>query len=432
MVSINPHKIGIHKILRKIPLNKILDVASKRKLAKAINIADLRQCAKQRAHKMVFDYLDAGADDEVSLRRGKDAYSQLEMHYKVLTGLKPPINMSTKIFGQNVRIPFFASPTAGNRMFHWEGEIATANAAEHHGSLFGLSSLATTGITDIGRIHQGPKVFQLYVWKDHELLRDVINQAREGGFNALALTVDFTWYGNRERDIRNFFTIPPNYSLVQAIEAFRKPAWTYDFLSNEPYTYACINKDVPADSLASFVKSQLSPEFSWNDAEWLLGEWNGPVAIKGVVRPDDAVRAVKYGFSTVWISNHGGRQLDTSPATIDVLPYIREAVGPDVEIILDGGVQRGTDICKALALGADSVGIGKPYLYGLCAGGTNGVIKAIEILKVELERAMGLLGVGCIDQLKNEGKDLIKKRPGSSRDYPDVYAYERGYGGGVI
>lgn len=428
MSTITPHKLGLHKILKHIPLNAIFDAPAKRRLAKAVNIADLRLCAKARAHKMVFDYLDAGADDEISLRRGKDAYSQLEMHYHILAGLKPPIDMRTKVFGCDVELPFFGCPTAGNRMFHWEGETAAAKAAEHHGSLYGLSSLATTGITEIGDLHKGPKVFQLYVWKDRELVKEVISKAKEGGFNALALTVDFTWYGNRERDIRNDFSIPPKYSVAQVIEAINKPAWTYDFLSHDPYTYACINSDVPADSLAAFVNSQLAPEFDWQDAEWLLGEWNGPAAVKGVVRPDDAVRAVETGFSTMWVSNHGARQLETSPATIDVLPSIREAVGPDVEIIMDGGVQRGTDIAKALALGADSVGVGKPYLYGLAAGGTEGVIKALDILKVELDRAMGLLGVGSVDDLKKRGPGLIKRRPQSARDYPDQYAYERGYG----
>lgn len=381
---------------------------------------------------MVFDYLDAGADDEISLRRGKDAYTELEMHYKILAGIKPPLDLSTKIFGCDVKLPFFGCPTAGNRMFHWEGETAAAKAAEHHGTMYGLSSLATTGITEIGKIHNGPKVFQLYVWKDRELVKDVLAKAKEGGFNALALTVDFTWYGNRERDIRNDFSIPPKYNLKQTLEAICKPAWTYDFLSHEPYTYACINTDVPADSLAAFVNSQLSPEFSWSDAEWLLGEWNGPAAPKGVVRPDDAKKAIEIGFSTIWVSNHGARQLETSPATIDVLPSIREAVGPDVEIILDGGVQRGTDIAKALALGADSVGVGKPYLWGLAAGGTEGVIKAYDILKVELDRAMGLLGTPTVEALKKEGPSLIKRRGVSARDYPDMYAPERGYGGGIV
>mmetsp|Transcript_17800 Transcript_17800/g.40415 ORF Transcript_17800/g.40415 Transcript_17800/m.40415 type:complete len:432 (-) Transcript_17800:367-1662(-) len=428
----DPHKLGVHKILKHVPLNSLFHAPSKRRLAKAVNIADIRLCAKQRAHKMVFDYLDAGADDEISLRRGKDAYSQLEMHYHCLAGLQPPLDLSTKIFGHDVKLPFFTCPTAGNRMFHTHGEAAVARAAQRHGTLYGLSSLATTGITDIVNYHTGPKVFQLYVWKDRELVKEVLDKAKEGGFNALALTADFTWYGNRERDIRNGFTIPPNYSVKQMIEAIRKPAWTYDFLSADPYTYACIKDDVPADSLASFVNSQINPAFDWKDAEWLLGEWGGPAALKGVVRVDDAKKAVETGFSTMWVSNHGARQLETSPATIDVLPSIREAVGPDVEIIMDGGVQRGTDICKALALGADAVGIGKPFLWGLAAGGEEGVYKAIEILRVELDRAMGLLGTGTVDELKKRGPGLIKRRPGSVRDYHDVYSHERGYGGGIV
>ena len=187
-----------------------------------------------------FDYLDAGADDEISLRRGKDAYSELEMHFHILSGLKPPLDLSTKIFGQDVKLPFFGCPTAGNRMFHWEGETAAARAAQHHGTLYGLSSLATTGIKEIGQLTDGPKVFQLYVWKDRELVKEVLAKAKEGGFHAMALTVDFTWYGNRERDIRNDFSIPPKYSMAQVVEAIRKPAWTYDFLSHDAYTYACI------------------------------------------------------------------------------------------------------------------------------------------------------------------------------------------------
>lgn len=431
-MPITPHTLGVHKVLKHIPLNALFDLPSKRRLAKAINIADLRLCAKARAHKMVFDYLDAGSDDEITIRRQKDAYTQIDMHYHILAGIKPPLDLRTKIFGRDVNLPFFACPTAGNRMFHWEGEAAAARAAKHHGSLYGLSSLATTGITEISKIATGPKVFQLYVWKDRELVKEVLEKAKAGGFDAMALTVDFTWYGNRERDIRNDFSIPPKYSLNQVIEAIKKPAWTYDFLSHEAYTYACLRSDVPADSLAAFVNSQLCPDFSWQDAEWLLGEWNGPSAIKGVVRPDDAKKAVETGFTTMWVSNHGARQLDTSPATIDVVESIREAVGPDVEIIMDGGVQRGTDIAKALALGADSVGVGKPYLYGLAAGGTEGVIKALDILRIELDRAMGLLGTPTVDELKKRGPGLVKRRAASSRDYHDRYAYERGFGGGII
>ena len=254
------------------------------------------------------------------------------------------------------------------------------------------------------------------ILQDKELLKEVLDTAKAGHFQSMALTVDLAWYGNRERDIRNGFSIPPTYSAKQILEAAKRPAWTWDFLSNPEYNYALINKNVPAASLASFINAQLSPSFNWEDAQWLCDQWAGPRAIKGICRVEDAMRALEAGFTTIWVSNHGGRQLDTSPATIDILPDIRDAVGPDIEIILDCGVQRGTDIVKALALGADGVGIGKPYLYGLCAGGGDGVIKVMEILRVEVERAMGLLGVGNIKDLKEQGRDLIKRRPGSSRD----------------
>jgi L-lactate dehydrogenase (cytochrome) len=286
------HKLGLHKVLSKANpvVSRALNLPYARGVDNAVNIADLRLVAKRRAHKMVFDYLDSGADDEISLRRGKDAYSELEMHYHVLSGLQPPLDLSTKIFGKDVKLPFFTSPTAGNRMFHTDGEFAVARAAEKHGCLYGLSSLCTTKITDIKKVHSGPKVFQLYVWKDRELVKDVLQQAKEGGFDALALTVDFTWYGNRERDVRNGFTIPPNYSLPQIIEAIKAPAWSWDYLSNDQYSYACLNSDVPAASLASFVNDQINPAFNWRDAEWLLGEWGGPSAIK--------VRQKKYRATT--------------------------------------------------------------------------------------------------------------------------------------
>jgi len=419
-MPITPHSLGLHKLLGLFSpaVRPIINRGSRKRLRSAVNIADLREAAEARVHSMCFGYLDSGGDDEVTLRRNKDAYSELEMHFHVLSGLEPPLDLSTTIFGHKVSLPFFACPTAGNRMFHTEGELATAKAAKHHNTVYCLSSISTTGIPDISTIlpPEHPKLFQVYVWKDRELLRDVLAQAKEGNFQSLALTVDFSWYGNRERDIRNGFTIPPAYTMKQMFEAVKKPAWTWDFLSTPAYKYALIQGEVPADSLASFINAQIYPAFSWKDAEWLCSEWKGPRAIKGICRPEDAVRAVEAGFTTIWVSNHGGRQLDTSPATIDVLPAIRKAVGPDVEVIHDGGVQRGTDIAKALALGADGVGVGKPYLYGLCAGGSEGVIKALDILRIELDRAMGLLGAATVDELKRRGPELIRRRAASSRD----------------
>lgn len=413
------HRLSLHKGLRHIPLiRSLLNWAPDSRLARAVNIHDLRECAEKRAHAMVYGYLDSGSDDEIAKRRATEAYDDIEMHFNVLRGLKPPIDMSTRVFGRDVRLPFFGSPTAGQRMFHSDGEMCTARVAKQEGMLFGLSSLATTSIQDIATVNpDGPKVFQLYVWKDRGLLKSVIDQAKEAKYDALALTVDFTFYGNRERDIRNGFTIPPSYSPRQILDAAKRPAWTWDLLTNDPYTYALLDKAVPAESLAKFVNEQISPEFGWKDAEWLLGEWGGKTAIKGVTRADDAVKAKALGFHTVWVSNHGARQLETSPPTIDVLPHIRDSLGDDMEIIVDGGVMRGTHICKALAMGADAVAVGKAYLYGLAAGGESGVEKAITILKTELERAMGLLGVGSICELKSRGPTLLRRR-GSTMENP--------------
>ena len=289
---------------------------------------------------------------------------------------------------------------------------------------------------DIGKEHpkEYPKVFQLYLWKDKGLNRALLQKAREHGYDAVALTADFTWFGNRERDTRNGFSVPPNYSVRQIVEAIKRPAWTWDLLVNDVYTYANIDKNVPAESMAAFINKQLCPDFNWKDAEWLANEWGGNLSLKGVVRPDDAVKALDHGFNSLWVSNHGGRQLETAVPTIDVLPSIRAAVGKDVEIVIDGGVMRGTDIAKALAMGADAVGVGKAYLYGLAAGGKPGVRKAIDTLHVELERAMGLLGTRTVEELKARGPELIKKRQTSEwppKDYV-VPKFEEDKGPGKI
>ena len=354
MSGITPHALGVHRVLGalKPALGPLLDWASRRRLERAVNISDLRDAAKLRAHKMVFDYLDAGADDEITIRRNKDAYSQHELHYRVLAGLAPPLDLSTRILDRRVEVPFFPAPTAGSKMFHADGEVGVARAAAAHGAMYCLSTMATSSPAEVAAaVPDQPKLFQLYVWKDRGLVRDMLAQAREHGFHALALTVDLTWYGNRERDVRNGFTVPPAYTLRQMFEAARRPAWSFDFLANPEYAYAALDvaaatrarraaaappgappePDFPADRRAqvSFIRDAFDPSFNWDDAEWLCQEWGdrGPVALKGVVRPSDAVKAVDRGFDAVWVSNHGGRQLETAPATVDVLSSVRAALG---------------------------------------------------------------------------------------------------------
>ena len=270
----------------------------------------------------------------------------------------------------------------------------------------------------------GAKTLQLYVWRDRVLLKEVLDRAKECGFTGLALTADFSWVGNRERETRTGFTVPPSYSVRQCIDAVKSPAWTYDYMSRVPYGYKAVpDADFPAESLVDFIAAQMKPEFDWKDAEWLCSEWGdtGPVALKGVARGADASRALEVGFKSIWVSNHGGRQLEDSVATFDVLPEVRAAVGPDVEVILDGGVRRGLDIVKALARGADSVAIGRAYLFGLAAGGFNGVDKALTLLSRDVYLAMGLLGCKTVKELQERAPEILLVNAMSARRQGGIF-----------
>ena len=363
-----------------------------------VNLDDARRQARRRAHRMVFDYIDGGADDEKTLAANTAAFDTYALNFKVLTGHDAP-DTSTTLLGEKIDVPFILSPAAGNRLFHDHGERGPAKAAEAVGTIYCLSTLSSISIEEIAALTRGPKWFQLYVWKDRELVKEMLERARAAGFKALVLTVDFPITGNRERDLHNGFTIPPRTGLKQAWQAVSAPFWTWDFLTKPPVRYANLTGKTPAVSLSAFVAEQITPRFSWADAEWLLGEWNSPAVIKGVVRADDAVRAVDLGFSAISISNHGGRQLDHSPAPLACLPAIREAVDGRAELIVDGGVRRGTDILKALALGANAVSFARPYLYGLAAAGEAGAVAAVELVAEALRRDMVLAGVSSVADL---------------------------------
>jgi L-lactate dehydrogenase (cytochrome) len=363
-----------------------------------LDIADLRDAARRRAHRMVFDYIDGGADEERSLRRNSAAFAKYDLLFRVLVGVDA-VDTSTTLLGQKIKYPFFTSPAAGNRLFHTAGERAVAKAAGDAGLIYCLSTLSSVSIEEIATLTQGPKWFQCYVWKDRGLVKEMLDRARAAGFTALILTVDLPVGGNRKRDARNGFTLPPKIGVRQAWEALKRPAWTWDYLTGPPISHANLSKDTPAVSLAQFVAEQLNAGFNWQDAEWLLGEWNGSSVIKGVVREDDAKRAVATGFNSIMVSNHGGRQLDDSPAPIDVLEGMAGAVGDRAEVILDGGVRCGTDVIKALALGARAVSFARPYLYGLAAGGEAGVRQALAIIAASLRRDMALLGARNISEI---------------------------------
>jgi L-lactate dehydrogenase (cytochrome) len=347
---------------------------------------------------MPFDYLDGGADEEQTLRRNTDAFSDYDVLFRVLVGVDA-VDTSTTVLGHKIPYPFLLSPSAGNRLFHTQGEAAVAKVAGDIGLIYCLSTLSSVSIEDIAAITPGPKWFQCYVWKDRGLVREMLSRARTAGFSALILTVDFPITGNRKRDARNAFTIPPKIGLLHVWEALKRPAWTWDYLTSPEIRYANLSKSTAAVSLAQFVADQLNAGFTWRDAEWLLGEWNGPSIIKGLVRADDAVRAVEIGFNSIMVGNHGGRQLDYSPAPIDVLEDIVNAVGERAEVILDGGVRHGTDILKALGLGAKAVGFARPYLYGLAAGGEAGVRRALDILVTDFRRDMALLGARKVSDI---------------------------------
>ena len=404
----------------------ILDGPSNRRVENAASIADLQKAAEIRAHAMVYGYLAGGADDERALRRSVAAYSDVELRHAVLHGVgSNDMDLRTNVLGQDSAMPFFITSCAGQRMFHADGEVATAKAAKKHGLHMALSQLTTSTFEEVREAHpEGAKTLQLYVWRDRVLLKEVLDRAKELGFTGLALTADFSWVGNRERETRTGFTVPPSYSTRQCIDALKSPAWTYDYMSRVPYGYKAVpDADFPAESLVDFIAAQMKPEFDWKDAEWLCSEWGdqGPVALKGVARGTDAKRAVETGFQSIWVSNHGGRQLEDSVATFDVLPEVRQAVGPDVEVILDGGVRRGLDIVKGLARGADSVAIGRAYLFGLAAGGEKGVDKALTILSRDVYLAMGLLGCRTVAELKERAPDILLVSAMSARRQGGIF-----------
>ena len=389
-------------------------------LAKCVNTRDLRRLASRLQPRFSFDYLDGGADDERALQRHSSAFDELEFHPSTCRGVSD-VDTRVSFLGHNNTECVFPCPTAGHAM--WaprEGELASANACATSNRVFTLSTLGTRSPKDIAErvpgLKSDRKMFQVYVWKDRGFMRDVLASAREAGFSSVALTTDLTWFGNRERDVRNQFSVPPKHSFKTTVDAMSAPAWTYEFLTSQRIEYALI-RDLQRDGLlrdslpiAEFATEQFDANFNWKDAEWFRSQWDGPIALKGILRPDDAMRALDVGYDAVWVTAHGARQLESTVAPIDVLPSIREAVGEDAQVIFDGGVMRGVDVVKALALGATAVGVGKAYLYGFAAGGERGVSKAFYMLTCETKRAMGLLGVRDVKELRDRGRDLVRRR----------------------
>ncbi len=366
----------------------------------AHNIEALRALARKRLPRMVFDYIDGGADDEITLGRNDRRYGDYELNFKSLVDISK-IELETTVMGATSKAPIIVTPTAAQRLFNPRaGEAAVARAARKAGLVYCLSTLASTTIEDIGRHTDGPKWFQVYVWKDRAIVEKAMERARAAGFTGLILTVDVPVAGNRERDHLNAFTIPPKINAKTVSQVLARPGYLWD-MATTPKILAAnwADMDTGGMGIIQFLDSQFDRTVTWEDAKWMKEAWGGPFAIKGIARPDDALRCVHAGADAVWISNHGGRQLDTAPATIDTLADIVAAVDGQAEVILDGGIRRGTDIIKALALGATAVAVGRPYLFGLGAGGQAGVERALDILVSALERDMALVGATRLSDL---------------------------------
>ena len=372
-------------------------------LGQCHNFSDFRTLAKKRLPGPIFHYIDGAADDEVTYKRNSQSFNDVDLVPNVLAGVEE-VDMSTEIMGQELSMPFYCAPTALQRLFHHEGERAVAKAASSAGTMFGVSSLATVTVEDIAKISSGPKMFQFYFHKDRGLNDALLERAKAAKFNVLALTVDTITGGNRERDLRTGFTSPPKLTLDSVLSFAFHPMWAWNFFTKEKFDMPHLSGHVTegtnlAVSVGQYFSTMLDQSMNWSDAEKLCQQWNGQFALKGIMSVEDAKRAVDIGCTGIMVSNHGGRQLDGSRAPFDQLAEICDAVGDKIDVVCEGGIQRGTHVLKALSVGAKCCSIGRYYLYALAAAGQAGVERALNQLAVEVERDMKLMGVTRVDQL---------------------------------
>ncbi len=380
------------------------------RLSNCHNFQDFRRLARQNLPGPIFNYIDGGADDEVSLRRNTEAFDQVDLVPRVLRGSEQ-IDLSTTILGQKLALPFFLSPTALQRLFHHQGERAVAAAAAKHGTMFGVSSLGTVSLEELRKAHDTPQVYQFYFHKDRGLNRAMMQRAKEAGIDVMMLTVDSNTGGNRERDKRTGFSIPFKLNLAGITQFAIKPAWAINYAIHEPFKLPQLDAHIDMGgstlSIGRYFTEMLDQSLNWKDVEEMVGEWGGQFCLKGVLHPDDARTAAEIGCTGVILSNHGGRQLDASRAPFDQLGDIVDAVGDKADVIMDSGIQRGTHVIKALAMGAKAVGIGRAYLFPLAAAGQKGVERMIDLLKEEIERDMRLMGVAKVSDLT---RDNLRRR----------------------
>jgi L-lactate dehydrogenase (cytochrome) len=373
------------------------------KITNCHNFQDFRKLSKQKLPAPIFHYIDGGADDEITYRRNTSAFDDVDLIPNVLTGVEH-VDMSVEVMGQRLQMPIYCAPTALQRLFHHDGERAVARAATRFGTMFGVSSLATVAVEEIELLAPGPKMFQFYFHKDRSLNDALLERAREANFNIMALTVDTITGGNRERDLRTGFTSPPKLTLNSLMSFACHPAWAWNFFTKEKFDMPHLSGHVSAGtnlavSVGEYFSTMLDQSMNWEDAEKLCSQWGGHFALKGVMSVEDAKRAVDIGCTGIMVSNHGGRQLDGSRAPFDQLAEICDAVGDKIDVICEGGIQRGTHVLKALSVGAKACSCGRLYLHALAAAGQTGVERVLKNLEKEIERDMKLMGISKPSQL---------------------------------
>jgi len=372
-------------------------------LDRVFNIEDLRVIARRKLPKPLFNYIDGGADDESNVRGNTHAFDTTRLVPEYLVDVAE-IDTSTTVLGREISMPLFLAPTGMTRLFHHDGETAVSRAAAQAGTYYSLSTVGATSIEDVAAVCDGPKCFQIYVMKDRSLTREFIQRCKDAKYDSLTLTVDIPVAGNRERELRYGFSMPPKLNLAGIAGFAARPGWVYRALTHPKAILANVAHKIPegssqSTSLIEYIASQFDPSVTWDDLEWMISEWGGPFAIKGILSPSDARKAVDRGVSAIMVSNHGGRQLDGALSAFDALGPIIDEVGGECEVICDGGIRRGTHVLKALARGATACSMGRPYLYGLAAGGQAGVSKAVELLRAEIIRGMGLIGCRNISEI---------------------------------
>ncbi|MBE3638997.1 alpha-hydroxy acid oxidase [Mangrovicoccus algicola] len=375
------------------------------RLSDCHNFHDFRRLARQRLPGPIFNYIDGAADDEVTYRRNSESFDSCDLVPSVLAGVQD-VDLSVTVMGQKLALPIYCSPTALQRLFHHDGERAVAAAASKFGTMFGVSSLGTTSMAELRRQYSTPQCYQFYFHKDRGLNRAMMQTAKESGIDVMMLTVDSITGGNRERDLRTGFSIPFRLTPAGMAQFAMKPAWGINYLTHEKFSLPQLDAhiDMGGDSLSigRYFTEMLDPSMTWDDVAEMVRDWGGQFCLKGIMSVADAKRAVEIGCTGIVLSNHGGRQLDGSRAPFDQLKEIVDAVGDQIDVIMDSGIQRGTHVLKALSLGAKAVGGGRFYLYPLAAAGQPGVERALGQMQAELIRGMRLMGARSVADLSPE------------------------------